>query len=114
MTFFLLDLEYWHGNNQPRERLWQIYSVDSTSEHLVWQKFEYGMQIEDNIFVFNEDMSGDLINEIILFEQHTPLIGFSEVRRYIVYDFIQHEELTILNTDYHANTIKTIAISFII
>ena len=107
-AFFLLDIEYWHGEDQPKERLWQIYSIDFTSEQLIWEKFEYGMDIEDDLFVFNEDMDGDLIDEIILFERHTPLVGFSDVRRYIVYNFIQYDELAILNTEYHAGTIRTI------
>ena len=108
LGFFLLDIEYWHGHNQPKERLWQIYSIDFTTEHLVWQKFEYGQDIEGAVYVFNEDMNGDQIDEIILFERHTPLIGFSDVRRYTIYNFMLYDELTILNTEYHAGSIITI------
>ncbi|MFX0181113.1 MAG: hypothetical protein ACFE78_13065, partial [Candidatus Hodarchaeota archaeon] len=108
LAYFVLNVGYWYGEDQPREKLIKIFSIDLTSQEVIWEHSIQGFEIEAEVYVLNEDMNGDLIDEIIFFERHEPLIGLSEVRRYRIISFITHEDLQILNTEYHSSSILTI------
>jgi len=108
LAYFVLNVDYWYSEDAPREKLIQIFSIDLTSQEVKWEHLIQGFNIEAEVYVLNEDMNGDLIDEIIFFERHEPLIGFSEVARYRIINFITHEDLAILNTEYHSNSIVTI------
>ncbi len=108
LAYFVLNVGYWYGENEPREKLIQIFSIDLTSQEVIWEHSIQGFEIEAEVYVLNEDMNGDLIDEIIFFERYMPLIGLSEVRRYRLINFITHEDLQILNTEYHSNSVLTI------
>ncbi|MFX1458953.1 MAG: hypothetical protein ACFFBT_05755 [Promethearchaeota archaeon] len=108
LAYFVLNVGYWYGENEPREKLIQIFSIDLTSQEVIWEHSIQGLEIEAEVYVLHEDMNGDLIDEIIFFERHMPLIGLSEVGRYRLINFITHEDLQILNTEYHSSSVITI------
>ncbi|MGB5910523.1 MAG: hypothetical protein WBH31_04945 [Promethearchaeia archaeon] len=105
LAYFILSVDYWYGENDPQEKLIQIFSIDLTSQEVIWEYSIQGFDINAEIYVLNEDMNGDFIDEIIFFEKHEPLLGINEVYRYKIINFFTHEDLAILNTDYHAGSV---------
>ncbi len=105
--YFLLEVRYGHGDDD--ERFIRVYSFDLTTEQLIREVIRHGYNDGFKIFVLNEDLNGDLIDEIIYHERYQPIIGFNEVMRYTILNPISGKKFAILNTEYYAQSIITIS-----
>ncbi|MFX1315010.1 MAG: hypothetical protein ACFE9T_04050 [Promethearchaeota archaeon] len=108
IVYFLLEVRYWYGPDD-QERLMRIYSFDLTTEHLFREIISHGYNDDFKIFVLNEDLNGDSIDEIIYQERYEPILSFSDVQRFTILNPISGKEYAILNTEYYAQSIITIS-----
>jgi len=108
LAYFIFSADYRYGDNDPEEKLIQIFSIDITAQEVIWEYYIQDFDIEAEVHVLHEDMTGDFVDEIIFFERHDPLLGINEVRRYRIINFFTNEDLAILNTEYHAGSLITI------
>ncbi|MFX0041730.1 MAG: hypothetical protein ACFE8L_02355 [Candidatus Hodarchaeota archaeon] len=108
LFYFLLEVSYWYGP-EDEERFMRVYSFDLTTEQLIREVVGGGNRDDFKILVLNEDLNGDLIDEIIYHERYEPLISFNEVRRFTILNPISGKKYAIINTEYHADSIITIS-----
>ncbi len=106
--YFLLDVKYSSGP-EDQNTYFRLYSFDLITEHLIREKISHGYSDEFEIYVLNEDLNGDSIDEIIYHERYEPMLSFSEVRRYTILNPISGKKYAILNTEYYAQSIITIS-----
>ncbi|MFX1323268.1 MAG: hypothetical protein ACFFAQ_16665 [Promethearchaeota archaeon] len=105
--YFLLEVRYWYSP-EDQERFFRVYSFDLTTEHVIREVIRHGNNDDFKIFVLNEDLNGDSIDEIIYHESHEPILSFSEVMRYTILNPISGKKYAILNTEYYAQSIITL------
>ncbi|MFX0037404.1 MAG: hypothetical protein ACFE9I_17415, partial [Candidatus Hermodarchaeota archaeon] len=107
ITYFLLEVRYWYSE-ENEEKIWRIYTIDSTSEEVIWELTKQGSRIEESVSVLDEDLDGDSIAEIIHYKEFKPIISMNQVRRYTISSFISGKVFAILNTDFSYDEIITI------
>ncbi|TET59027.1 MAG: hypothetical protein E3J52_06945 [Promethearchaeota archaeon] len=107
ICYFMLTAKYWHSEDFE-ERIMHIYKIEDLSEELIWEVTKSGDDIRDRFYVLNEDINGDSIGEIIFYEEYVPLVSFNEVHRYTILNFINGNELAILNIDAGSDGLITI------
>ena len=107
-TYLLFKYSIWLEGVDQESRNIKIYSIDLSSQELVWQYSTQGYQIEEDYFALNEDMTGDSIGELVFTAKYEPAIAFGEVIRYKIIDFITGEQFAVINTQYYSSSIKTV------
>ena len=79
-----------------------IYSISLTGPGLFWEYYK-SYDNQDNgprVFPLGDDMTADNINEIILIYRYQPAFPLSsDVRRYVMFDFITGKTLATINSD---------------
>ncbi|TKJ24310.1 MAG: hypothetical protein CEE43_01090 [Promethearchaeota archaeon Loki_b32] len=108
ICYFLLTARYWHSDDFD-EIIMQVYKIEDLSEEVIWEVIKTGDDIEDRVYVLNEDIDGDSIGELIYNKVFVPFVSINEVRRYTILNFINGNELAILNTDVGSEGIITIS-----
>ncbi|MFW9877613.1 MAG: hypothetical protein ACFFG0_31390, partial [Candidatus Thorarchaeota archaeon] len=83
-VFLLLTGYYWFDDGTPQQKIIQAYSLNLASQELLWEIIKHGSDVEAEIFVLDEDLNGDSIDEVIFYEQHETIIAFGEVFRYTI------------------------------
>ena len=104
---FLMRIGFWYEGDL-QEIMWQVFSLDLTSQVIIWEIMREGNKIETDIYVLNEDLDGDNIDELILRERHYPLLGFGEVWRYRIISIISGRNFATMNTEFHGQSIITV------
>ncbi|MHA2050787.1 MAG: hypothetical protein ACW986_14335, partial [Promethearchaeota archaeon] len=107
VALFLMRTGLWHAGGL-QEIIWQVFSLDLTSQEILWDAMREGYNIETDVYVLNEDLDGDSIDELIFRARHYPLIGFGEVWRYRIFSVISGKNFAIMNTEFHGRSIITI------
>ena len=109
IVYVLLDVKFRSEEYSPEEKIMRVYTISSTFEEVIWEVIKMGQRTEDQVFVLNEDITGDSIDEIIYFERHQPVLSFNEVGRFTILNVVNGKELAIFNTEYHPDSITTIS-----
>ncbi|MHA1193767.1 MAG: hypothetical protein ACTSP9_16010 [Promethearchaeota archaeon] len=85
-----------------------VYSISQTEQDIIWEYYKFTPDEEmPKCFALGEDLTGDNIDEIMLYYTHTPLLS-QAVRRITLVDPILNSEIALLNTDYHIDYIISI------
>jgi hypothetical protein len=84
-----------------KENLVSFYAITETSEALfrVYNDMAEGNDELQDIFVLGEDLNGDTIDEILIFERFIPWYSTTGVRRFSIVSIPENEVLSIVNTD---------------
>ncbi|MFX1377112.1 MAG: hypothetical protein ACFFA0_15000 [Promethearchaeota archaeon] len=107
-VYILLDARFRPVEDSPDDKLMRVYRMDISFEEILWEVIIPEIEGEVEIFVLNEDLNGDLIEEIIYFREHQPFLSQNEVARYSIINVINGKELAVINTEYHADSLTTI------
>lgn len=106
ITYIFLDYIYRNDTTNHQIKLMQIYHLEETSHTLVWEIIKEGYDhIEAEVYILEEDINGDAINDIIYYESFRSFVGFSEVNRYIIINFLTGNEYATINTEYSGNLV---------
>ena len=108
-AYLLFKAYYKLQGSDLENKLVLIYSLDLSSQENLWQHSEQDQQIEGDYFPINEDLNGDSIGELVFYEKHDPLVGFGEIIRYTIFDFITGDQFAVMNTQYYTSSIKTVS-----
>jgi len=87
-----------------------VYELNSFyfEENPLWEYERTFENEEVKIFVLEEDIDGDLLGEIVLFEPYKPLLSINTVSRYKIINPRADKVLAITNTDQWVQDIITI------
>ena len=103
-AFIIISGDYGEDNLRASQNL--IYTITGTSETIFRT---YNDRTEDNndelmkVFTLGEDMDGDSIDEIIIFERIIPYYSTTEVRRFSIINIVNNEVLAVMNVDQGAS-----------
>jgi hypothetical protein len=106
--YFLLNVRFRSAVDSPEEQLMRVYKVGSSFEEPIWERGLIGGDHEDGVFVLNEDMTGDSVDDLIYFERYRPLLAFNEVARFTIINTITGKKVSVINTDFHPDSLITI------
>lgn len=110
LTYLLLDYRYYDNNTQMITKYMQIYRIESTSHVLEWEVVDQAYdRVETSVYILDEDLNGDSVNEIIFYEMFRPFVGFGDVNRYRIINFLDDHEFAVINTEYSGDTIITMS-----
>ena len=88
-----------------REAQILIYTITGSSETLFRAFYERSEDDLMKMFSLGEDMNGDSIDEVVLYERIVPYYSTNEVRRFRVVDIINNEDLAVINIEQGGDTI---------
>jgi hypothetical protein len=108
VIYFLLNVRYRSVAYTPDDQLFRVYRISSTFNESIWERFKPGEDHDVGVFVLNEDISGDSIDELIYFERFRPILGFNEVARFTIINTATGKEISVINTEYHPDSLITI------
>ena len=96
--------------HDERQYFAYVYSISQTEQNIIWEYYKFTQDENEEMsrcFALEEDLTGDNVDEILLYYTHTPLLSQS-VRRFVIIDPILNSEIALINTDYQAEYIITI------
>ncbi|MFW9942907.1 MAG: hypothetical protein ACFFFT_17865 [Candidatus Thorarchaeota archaeon] len=108
VIYFLLNIRFRSAVDSPEEQIMRVYRIDSIFEEVIWEKIKIGGDSDDGVFVLNEDMTGDSIEDLVYFERHRPLLAFNEVARFTIINTDTGKEIAVINTEFHPDSLITI------
>ncbi|MFX0030962.1 MAG: hypothetical protein ACFE8B_17240, partial [Candidatus Hermodarchaeota archaeon] len=107
--YFLLNIRFVSAVDSPEEQIMRVYRIGPVFEEPIWEKTKIGGDHEDGVFVLNEDMSGDSIDELIYFKRFRPILAFNEVARFIIINPVTGKEISVINTEFHPDSLITVS-----
>ena len=108
IVYILLDIRFKEAEDSPEGKMMRVYTISLATEEVIWEVIKFGQRSEDKIFVLNEDLDGDSIDEVVYFERHKPILGFNDVGRFTVMNIVNGKEYAIINTEFSADSLITI------
>ncbi len=108
IAYFLLDYSYEDNVTKIQTKFLQIYALELTLHDLRWEIIKQGRRIEAGVFILEEDMDGDSVDEIIYHERFQPFVSFGDVNRYRIINFLNGKVFAIINTEYSGDSLITI------
>ncbi|MFX1280057.1 MAG: hypothetical protein ACFFA3_11610 [Promethearchaeota archaeon] len=108
VIYFLLNIRFMSAVDSPEEQFMRVYRITPIFEEVIWEKNKVGGNHEDGVFVLNEDLNGDSIDEIIYFKRFRPILGFNEVARFTIIDTVTGKEISVINTEFHPDSLITV------
>jgi hypothetical protein len=108
VVYFLFNVRFRGVAYTPSERMMRVYRISSTSEEIIWGKIKEGEHSDEGVFVLNQDLNGDSIDELIYFERYRPLLAFNEVARFTIINTVNGKKLAVINTEFHPDSLITI------
>ncbi|MFX1418671.1 MAG: hypothetical protein ACFE9N_07110 [Promethearchaeota archaeon] len=110
LTYVLLNYRYRNHNTSFERKFMQVYRLELGSHVLEWEVIREGYdRVDAEVYVLEEDLNEDSVDEIIFLERFRPFIGFSEVNRYKIINFLNNHVFAIINTEYSGDTLFTIS-----
>ncbi|NHJ22036.1 MAG: hypothetical protein EAX91_13900 [Candidatus Lokiarchaeota archaeon] len=82
-----------------REAQILIYTITGTFETLLQAIYDRTEEDIMRIFPLGEDMNGDSIDEVVLFERIVPYYATNEVRRFRIINIVDMEDFAVINID---------------
>lgn len=107
VIYFLLNIRFKSAEFSPEEQLTGVYRIGPIFEE-IWKKTKVGGDHEDRVFVLNEDLNGDSIEELIYYKRFRPILGFNEVGRFTIIDTVTEKEISVINTDFQPDSLITV------
>ena len=94
-------------SENTKENQISFYLITETSESIfrVYNDIAEDDEELGDIFVLGEDLNGDSIDEIVLYERFEPWYSSNEVRRFSIVSVPENEVLSVVNTDQGADQI---------
>lgn len=104
-AFVMIKGDIHHENTKDNQI--SIYLITETSENI---QRVYTDTVEDrdelqDLFVLGEDLDGDSIDEVVLYERFEPWYSTTEVGRFSIVSIKENEVLSVINTDQGADRI---------
>lgn len=107
-VYFLLNLRFRSTVDSEDTLLMRAYRIGLAFEELIWEKIKPEGDTDDGVFVLNEDMTGDQVDDLVYFERHRPILAFNEVARFTIINTITGKKVSVINTDFHPDSLITI------
>ncbi|MFX0059357.1 MAG: hypothetical protein ACFE8J_13760, partial [Candidatus Heimdallarchaeota archaeon] len=107
-AFVLIDARTYHPSTQIQEVHYWILSVTETAEEVIWEQIHESENEPLEVFVLDDDLNGDSLNEIVLFERVRTVLGTMETDRFTVLNPIESKPLAITNSEYGGEDLITI------
>ncbi|NVM19817.1 MAG: hypothetical protein HWN80_19095 [Candidatus Lokiarchaeota archaeon] len=98
-AFIIISSDYGEEGISWREAQVLIYTVTGTSETLFRPYSDRSDDELMKVFTLGEDMDGDSVDEIVIFEKIRPYYSTTEVRRFSIFNIITNKALAVMNVD---------------
>ncbi|MFW9879112.1 MAG: hypothetical protein ACFFG0_39035, partial [Candidatus Thorarchaeota archaeon] len=109
ITYVYLEYRDRNEIEDIETKFMEIYSLELASHELIWELVKQAAdRVEEEIFILEEDIDGDSVNELIYYERFRPFVSFGDVNRYRIINFISGEQYAIINTEFSGDTLITI------
>jgi len=108
-AFIYVKAHTYHHPTQTREVQLVILAVTETVEEVIWEEFDESQEETAELFILDEDMDEDTINEVILVKRIKPIFSPSEVARFHFISIPGNIVLGIINIEYRAREMVTIS-----
>ncbi|MFX1356642.1 MAG: hypothetical protein ACFFA8_05095, partial [Promethearchaeota archaeon] len=107
-AYVLINGRIYHPSTNIQEVHYWVVSVTETAEEVIWEQSDESESDPLRVFVLNEDLNGDSLNEIILFERIRTVLGTMETERFTTLNPRENKPLAITNSEYGGDDLITI------
>jgi len=108
-AFIYVKAHTYHPSTQTREVRLVILTVTESLEEVIWEEFDESQEETVELFILDEDLDEDSINEVILVKRIKPIFSPGEVARFHIISIPEHIVLGIINIEYRAQEMVTIS-----
>jgi len=104
-AFVIVKGHNYNERTEQRETQILIYLATETEENIFRAYHEVSEDDSIDIYPLGEDMDGDSVEEIVIFERFVPWYSTTDVRRFSVVSILENDVLAVLNLDTGAQRI---------
>ena len=107
-AYVLINARINYPSINVQEVHYWVVSVTETAEEIIWEQSHETKNDPLRIFVLNDDLNGDSLNEVVLIERIRTVFGTMEAVRFTVLNPRENKPLAIINSEYGGVDLITI------